>query len=227
MLEDNGALPEALRAYKNLVLLGEAGSGKTELAINLSELLAGEGERVLLCDMDQTKPLFRARAFADRLERSGVELRYQEQLLDAPTVAHGIHTALRDENTAVIMDVGGGSMGAHMIGQFAPVLAQTSSAAVYILNPYRPWSATRSAIEETYSRISAAAKPSTLILAANPNLGSSTTAEDVIEGLHRLNNLLPEANLSFLSAKADLLPTLTPQIPLPLIPLTLSVTLPW
>lgn len=47
---------------KNLVFIGEAGSGKTETAVNLALRMAREGgRRVHFFDMDQTKPLFRAR----------------------------------------------------------------------------------------------------------------------------------------------------------------------
>ena len=45
----------------NIVLLGEAGSGKTEIAANIAILLAEKDEKpVYLIDMDQTKCLFRA-----------------------------------------------------------------------------------------------------------------------------------------------------------------------
>ena len=49
----------------NIVLLGEAGSGKTEIAANIAIRLAEKDEKpVYLIDMDQTKCLFRARDFS-------------------------------------------------------------------------------------------------------------------------------------------------------------------
>ncbi|MDY4532022.1 MAG: ATP-binding protein [Enterocloster aldenensis] len=49
----------------NIVLIGEAGSGKTEIAANIAILLAEKDEKpVYLIDMDQTKCLFRARDFS-------------------------------------------------------------------------------------------------------------------------------------------------------------------
>src|SRR5699024_12226421 len=108
---------------KNLVFIGEAGSGKTETAVNLALRMAREGgRRVHFFDMDQTKPLFRARDCEAQLEREGVVFHFQAQYLDAPTVASGVIETLRDEGSAVIMDIGGGSHGSHMIGQFSHLL---------------------------------------------------------------------------------------------------------
>ena len=69
---------ELLSGAKNIVFLGEAGSGKTETAINLALRLAREGGRsVHFFDMDQTKPLFRARDCGDVLESRGVVFHFQ------------------------------------------------------------------------------------------------------------------------------------------------------
>lgn len=52
---------------RNYVLLGEAGCGKSELAINLACRLLDTGKLVDLFDLDMTKPLFRTREQADTL----------------------------------------------------------------------------------------------------------------------------------------------------------------
>ena len=49
---------------KNFVLLGESGSGKSEIAVNLACVLSKQspdGKEVHFFDLDQTKPLFRSR----------------------------------------------------------------------------------------------------------------------------------------------------------------------
>ena len=50
-----------MRGICNYVLLGEAGCGKSELAINLARRLLDTGKPVDLFDLDMTKPLFRTR----------------------------------------------------------------------------------------------------------------------------------------------------------------------
>ena len=50
------------KGKKNFVFIGEAGSGKSEIAINFAVNLARIADRpVHFFDMDQTKPLFRSR----------------------------------------------------------------------------------------------------------------------------------------------------------------------
>ena len=157
---------------KNLVFIGEAGSGKTETAVNLALRMAREGERrVHFFDMDQTKPLFRARDCEAQLEREGVVFHFQAQYLDAPTVASGVIETLRDEGSAVIMDIGGGSHGSHMIGQFSHLLNSANTLVLYIVNPFRPWSGSREDIEVTMRRVLGAARLGSFSLVADPHLG--------------------------------------------------------
>ncbi len=81
---------EFIGKAKNIVFIGEAGSGKTETAVELcAQHGAGGGDAVHFFDMDQTKPLFRARDCEAQLERQGVIFHFQAQYLDAPTVTSG------------------------------------------------------------------------------------------------------------------------------------------
>ncbi|MDM8298790.1 ATP-binding protein [Enterocloster aldenensis] len=74
----------------NIVLLGEAGSGKTEIAANIAILLAEKDEKpVYLIDMDQTKCLFRARDFSSLLEKRQVHMAENQELWDSPPGAYG------------------------------------------------------------------------------------------------------------------------------------------
>ena len=49
-----------LPAGRAAVFLGEAGCGKSELAVHLALSLAGKGREVHFFDLDQTKPLMRS-----------------------------------------------------------------------------------------------------------------------------------------------------------------------
>ena len=183
---------EFIGKAKNIVFIGEAGSGKTETAVNLALRLARVGGRAVhFFDMDQTKPLFRARDCEVELERHGVTFHFQAQYLDAPTVAPGIAEALRDEGSAVLLDVGGGAHGSHMIGQFSHLLNGENTRVLYIVNPFRPWSGRREDIDVTMRRVLGAARLSGFSLVANPNLGPDTRPEDVLEGLRRFSGLFP------------------------------------
>ena len=139
-----------LKNDKNFVFIGEAGSGKTETALNMAVAMAkATTKRVHFFDMDQTKPLFRAREQRGALEREGVVFHFQEQYLDAPVVASGVRELLCDPESVVLLDIGGGSHGSHMIGQFSDLLNRDGTKVLYLVNPYRPWSRTREDIDET------------------------------------------------------------------------------
>ncbi|MFR5783099.1 MAG: hypothetical protein ACLUEK_15400 [Oscillospiraceae bacterium] len=69
------------------------------------------------------------------MEREGVVFHFQSQYLDAPTVASGVIETLLDAESTVLMDVGGGSHGSHMIGQFSHVLNRDDARVLYIVNP--------------------------------------------------------------------------------------------
>lgn len=190
---------------KNFVIIGEAGSGKTEVSLNLAAEIRRLSDRpVHLFDMDQTKPIFRARDSIGAVSRSGVIFHYQKQFMDAPVVAAGVIERLRDPGSTVILDIGGGAYGSHMIGQFAEYLNGADTRVIYLINPYRPWSGSRSDIEETISRTAGAAHLEKLFVAANPNYGAATAAGDVVRGVEKLQAMLPNTELEFVCAKREL-----------------------
>ena len=121
-------LPEGKR---NFVFLGEAGCGKSELAVNLACRLAAGPDPVHLFDLDMTKPLFRTRDLGDTLEKAGVQLHFEEQFMDAPTVSGGVMRLLRDGSALTVLDVGGDYIGARSIGGYAPLLNRPETAAFH------------------------------------------------------------------------------------------------
>lgn len=217
-----------LGGYKNIVFLGEAGSGKTETAVNIAVSLAESSDkRVCFFDMDQTKPLFRARDCVDRLKNAGVELHFQEQYLDAPTVASGVIEALLNPELHVLMDVGGGSHGSHMIGQFSHILNRPDSLVIYLINPYRAWSNTAENISVTMSRVMSASRLRKIRIAANPSLGPSTRPDDIIEGMRRIRELLPEHDIDFVCVLEQHCSAVAQAVAEPLLPIRLSTLPEW
>ena len=176
---------------KKIVVLGEAGSGKTELAMNLAAQIVREMKEPLrFLDMDQTKPLLRARDAGDALRAYGVTLTDQPEYADSPLMPYGVNESLADPVLRVVMDVGGSYTGALHTGQFAESVRECGALCLYVINPYRSFSDTTEHIAQTLAAIEWACHLEDLHVVANPYLGPATTAEEYRDGLARLKELL-------------------------------------
>ena len=220
-----------LEHKKNFVFLGEAGSGKSELAVNFARQLARRTQReVHFFDLDMTKPLFRSRDAAGELEQAGVTVHFQEQFMDAPTLVGGVSPTLRDPGALAVMDVGGDYIGARSIGGFASLLNREDAAVFYLINPYRPWSDTIEHIDETLGKILGVShvQLSQLTLVSNPNNGLDTTLPEIVDGHRRTVELVGEyIPVSFTCAREELAQAAAAALDVPVFPLRLTLTYPW
>lgn len=224
---ENIAIRGLVGRKKNFVFIGEAGSGKTEVAINFAVQMAKDrGRSVHFFDMDQTKPLFRARDASDKLEESGVIFHSHAQLLDAPVITTAVLESLVDEERYVVMDVGGSDLGSHMIGQFSRAINDENTYVFFLVNPYRPWSGNLRNIEETIDRVTGSSRIKEIHLVSNPNLGPETTAETIISGNERLHELLGTA-AEFICVREDLVPEVEGKVPESVLPLHIYILYPW
>ena len=197
----NEYIRTTLESKKNFIFLGEAGCGKTEIAVNFAiaaaEIAGGGGaggRTVHFFDMDQTKPLFRSRDVREALEEKGVIFHYEEQFEDARTLVGGPGYHLADPESIVIMDIGGDHQGSRMIGGFAPLLKREATKNYFVINPYRPWSQDIEEIDRTMSSVLGTARlgAEDISVIANPNMGPTTTEEEIAEGLDSVIGMVDE-----------------------------------
>lgn len=216
---------ETLCRQPNTVFLGEAGCGKSELAIHLALELAGQGREVHFFDLDQTKPLMRSRDAEALLTGAGVTVHFQPQCADAPTQVGGLVPLLTDEHKAVILDVGGNDTGSKLIGGYAHLLKAAD--VWFVVNPYRPWSSTTEHIDGTLSAILRASRLKTPRFLLNPNLGQDTTPEEYLSGIQQgLAMLSPYVTVEAAAVPADLYEQAREETALPLIPITSHISVP-
>lgn len=222
-------LTQVVPEKSNYLFLGEAGCGKSELAVNLALALAAERKKpVHFFDLDMTKPLFRSRDVSGLLRSAGVTVHFQEQFMDAPTQVGGMNPLLRDASCYTVLDVGGDYIGASAAGIYAPQLRGGDTMAYYVVNPYRPWSTDLEHIDGVLSQVLGAARLplQRLSFVGNPNLGVYTTAEELHQGFVRLKETLGQCAAVAFGCVWD---ALWPQEEdgLPLVPLHLYLTYPW
>ena len=220
-----------LNTKMNFIFLGEAGCGKSEIAVNLAFQLAHRGDKAVhFFDLDMTKPLFRSREMAQPLTERGIEVHFEEQFMDAPTTVGGPDLILRREDCCAVLDVGGDYIGARSIGQYAALLRRPSTAVFYVMNPFRPWSDTIERIDIVLSDILTVSHLSLeeLHLIGNPNLGDGTTPENFMEGYKMLNETVaPYKTLDFYCAESSVAQVVAGEISEPVMGLELYFQYPW
>ena len=215
---------------RNLVLLGEAGCGKSEIGLNIAAALVHEGaQKVEYYDLDMTKPLFRARDKADLMREMGVEFHFEEQFMDAPTAVGGVRRSLKSESFT-ILDVGGDHIGARFVGGYAPLINSPDTVVLYIINSFRPWAKSIESIDQVMGEILGVShiNLNQLMFVGNSNLGPGTTADEVISGTEKLTGFLtPYAKLSFICVEEDIARDVQAKTDLFVLPLSLRMGYPW
>lgn len=215
----------------NFIFVGEAGSGKSEIAINFAKYLVDLNEKpVHFFDMDMTKPLFRSRDVKEEVEGMDIIFHHQEQFYDAPTLVGGVNLLLKDDNCYVVMDVGGNDVGARAIGGFAPKVNKDNTEVYYVLNPYRPWSDDLNHIDGTLSSILKIShiKLDKVKMISNPNNGVFTTVDEVLEGNIKSHEMVgPLIDIKFTCVRDTLYEEAKDRIDTPLMPIRLYLTYQW
>jgi len=188
--EADKTFEDLMNEKKNFVFIGEAGSGKSEIVLNVALRLAeATGRPVDLFDLDQTKPLYRSRDMKEDFAKRGVTIHYQDQYLDAPVMVGGVRVSLVSDHYT-LLDIGGGHQAAKFAGAYADLLSKDDSVPVYIINPYRPWTKSVDAIDGTMRHILGSMRLDHIYMLGNPNLGYTTTVNEFMDGLKKIDKLL-------------------------------------
>ena len=98
-----------------IVLTGNYGSGKTELALNLAMGFAAAGKQTTLVDLDIVNPYFRSGEKAQEMKAAGVRMlmpTFALTTVDIPALPAEIQSVFETPGDHVIFDVGGDDTGA-------------------------------------------------------------------------------------------------------------------
>ena len=126
------------------VLVGHAGTGKTNTALGIARALAHEGYAVTLADLDVVNPYFRSSDYPELLEQAGIRLIapvLARTTLDTPSLTGELDVVI--EQTAgssdrrLVIDVGGDDDGATTIGRWARRLTEAGARVYYVVSAYR------------------------------------------------------------------------------------------
>ena len=212
--------------HKRLTLFaGHYGSGKTNIAVNYAIRLASEGKRVCIADLDIVNPYFRTKDSEAELRENGVELispRYANSNVDLPALPPESYRPVQDKSVFGVLDIGGDDRGAYALGRFADAIkAEGNYRMAFVVNCYRPLSATVEDAVEIMREIEGAAGIRFTCIVNNSNIGGETTKKTVLDSLDFVKRLCDVTDLPLWmhTAEASVAKELTG---LPVMPLTLQ-----
>ena len=192
----------------------------------------GAFARPILVDLDLVTPYFRSRETTGALRERGVEVIAPLDLtecVDVPAVTPQILGAIEQTSRPVVVDVGGDEQGGRALGRYSNVLRSCGYEMAFVVNPYRPYTATSQAIQASIVEIERSSRLEVSALVSNPNLMGETDLdviraghELVLDAAHRLG--LPVA---FLVAMARFQTSLQDEYAQPVLPLRRFFLLPW
>lgn len=170
--------------HKRLTLFaGHYGSGKTNIAVNYAMLLADEGKKVCIADLDIVNPYFRTKDSEAELKEKGITLissRYANTNVDLPAIPAESYRLVQDKSIYGVIDIGGDDRGAYALGRFADAIkAEGDYRMAFVLNRHRPLTSTVEDTVEIMREIEAAAGLKFNCIVNNSNIGSETTADTV------------------------------------------------
>ena len=180
--------------HKRLTLFaGHYGSGKTNIAVNYALLLAAEGKKVCIGDLDIVNPYFRTADSEKLLTSAGIELvssHYANSNVDLPALPAEAYRLVQDKTTWGIMDIGGDDRGAYALGRYVPYIKEENDYRMaFVANCYRPLTRTAEDALEVMREIESACGLAFNCIVNNSNLGPETTAQTVLDSLEFVQKL--------------------------------------
>lgn len=165
------------------VFMGYYGSGKTEVALNYALFLKKSRERVAIADFDFVNPFFRTADAVETLKKNGIEpivLNFANTNVEMVTLNPAIYGYLSDENTYIVIDVGGDDAGATALGGLYPHLRGKKMDVFYVASAYRPFNETAGEVLKNIREIESASRLRVTGVINNSNLALETTEEGIL-----------------------------------------------
>ena len=193
-----------------VVIVGNYGSGKTEVSINLAVTKKRAGIDVKIADLDLVNPYFRTREARSQLAMLGIDMALPpEEYLqaDLPILSPVVAGLIKNPVELTIVDAGGDDAGATVLAALADAFEGKSFQMLQVVNPMRPFTDTVKGCLKMRSEIEAASKMTINGIVGNSNLIDETKPENVYNGYEFVKLLSEESGLAlkFITAPSDLM----------------------
>lgn len=197
-----------------VVIVGNYGSGKTEVAINLAVDRNRAGVNVRVADLDLVNPYFRTREARKTLTDIGIEVILPPEefmVADLPILSPLVAGMIRRSGQLDLIDAGGDPVGARVLSSLSDAFGDSPYYMLQVVNPMRPKTDTIEGCLAIRREIEAAARLEITGWIGNANLIDDTDPDDIIRGYGFVQKLSHASGLPvmFITASADLLPQIS------------------
>ncbi len=197
---------------KIYVLIGNFGSGKTELALNIAFEAASRGKTELI-DLDMVNTYFRLTERKKQIEAAEIRLispNYACTNVETLSVPAEVASAFAEDWDTVVFDVGGDPAGATALGRYHNDFAALEPEQLEVLcvvNVRRPMAGTPEKIISLCETMERSARLKVSGFVNNTNLSYATTEAELRDGYETLREVSQRTGIPVLytSGKKDVL----------------------
>ena len=200
---------------KMIVLIGNYGSGKTELALNFAIQASARGDRTELLDLDMVNTYFRLTE-PGRLTRMKeirvVSPNFTNSSVETLSLPAEVQSAFAMDWDTVVFDVGGDAAGSTALGRYHQDFAELDPQDLQVLNVInirRPLAGTVEKIIRLQEEMQIHSRLTITGMVNNTNLAQATTPNELRDGYELIRQVSEETGIPVLytSGKKDLLDT--------------------
>lgn len=195
------------------VLIGNYGSGKSELALNFAMQAAARGDRTELLDLDMVNTYFRLTERGKMVEQKEIRLvspNFACSGIETLSLPAEVSSAFVLDWDTVIFDVGGDDVGATALGRYHRDFMALEPGALEVLNVVnirRPLASTVEKIHRLQEGMQSHARLQITGMINNTNLSTMTSADDLWDGYELLRQVVDLTGIpvAYTTGKKDIL----------------------
>lgn len=218
-----------------VIIVGNYGSGKTEVAVNLAVHQQRSGLQVSIADLDLVNPYFRTREARNALTDLGIRtVLPPENMLhaDLPILTPEVAGLIRNPGDLAVLDAGGDDVGATVLSALADGFRDSRSPVrmLQVVNPFRPSTSSLEGCLKMRASIEKAAGMAVAGWIGNTHMLAETTPDHIIEGHDFMNALAGKSGvpLFFITAAAHLHDLVAAAVSdCPILPIFRQLVPPW